>query len=62
MIFEAISELADPNGSDVGSIFSFIEVRYNFLFALLFFFCIDQKSEPHKLINSLVETHHIRDG
>ncbi|CDY69659.1 BnaAnng31140D [Brassica napus] len=25
MIFEAISELADPNGSDVGSIFSFIE-------------------------------------
>ncbi|CAN7054232.1 unnamed protein product [Brassica rapa subsp. trilocularis] len=28
MIFEAISELADPNGSDVGSIFSFIEPRH----------------------------------
>lgn len=35
MIFEAISELADANGSDVGSIFSFIEVRDRFLFALL---------------------------
>ncbi|KAF8111282.1 hypothetical protein N665_0076s0264 [Sinapis alba] len=28
MIFEAISELADANGSDVGSIFSFIEPRH----------------------------------
>ncbi|CAH8359274.1 unnamed protein product [Eruca vesicaria subsp. sativa] len=28
MIFEAISELADANGSDVGSIFSFIESRH----------------------------------
>ena len=27
MIFEALSALADANGSDVGSIFSFIEVR-----------------------------------
>ncbi|KAJ0229002.1 Telomere repeat-binding factor 5 [Hirschfeldia incana] len=29
MIFEAISELGDANGSDVGSIFSFIEPRHD---------------------------------
>ncbi|KAH0914566.1 hypothetical protein HID58_029012 [Brassica napus] len=38
MIFEAISELADPNGSDVGSIFSFIEVETSF--SLRFFFAL----------------------
>ncbi|KAH0938985.1 hypothetical protein HID58_006446 [Brassica napus] len=52
MIFEAISELADPNGSDVGFIFSFIEVRDKFLFALLF--CIDQNWLPQPFLTELV--------
>uniref|UniRef100_M4EWE8 H15 domain-containing protein n=1 Tax=Brassica campestris TaxID=3711 RepID=M4EWE8_BRACM len=52
MIFEAISELADPNGSDVGFIFSFIEVRDKFLFALLF--CIDQNWLLQPFLTELV--------
>ncbi|CAH2066973.1 unnamed protein product [Thlaspi arvense] len=44
MIFEAISALADANGSDVGSIFSFIEVRQ---VSLCSSFCIVTKTFPN---------------
>lgn len=30
LIFEAISALKEPNGSDVSAILSYIEVQYNF--------------------------------
>lgn len=56
MIFEALSALADANGSDVSSIFHFIEVSQIFVCSL---FCFDQKSEPLcarfvKLLNRLL--------
>lgn len=57
MIFEALSALADANGSDVSSIFHFIEVRQISLCSSL---CIDQKSEL--LYDRLLETPSIYGG
>lgn len=49
MIFEALSALADVNGSDVGAIFNFIEVGHIFLCSSYFsvLFIVHSSSRKH---------------
>lgn len=39
MIYEALSTLKDPNGSDTTAIVSFIEVRLKYWFIFISFLC-----------------------
>jgi len=52
VIFEALSALADGNGSDVSSIYHFIEV---WQISLCYLLCTDQKIICARFVNYLTD-------